>query len=139
MNEQEIIIRINKLKGEIKKLESDKKSIQKKIKAARDGMAEAKNAKNKVDNAFSEHQAKLNTKLNSTTSAFSSFYRKQHNDVLKKGDLDKADSNLNSLVSDFKTSILDLEDKTTIVDKKIEIKKNKIIQYQKILKQLESE
>jgi len=139
MNQIELTLKINQLKRDIKNLESSKTSARKKIKANQDILKEAQHSKQKFEQRISELHSNLNNRLNRVEGAFPNYYRKEHNDVLKKGDLDKASGSLTETINKAKRSIIKLEDETSNIDRRIASKKRELKNYQNLLLEAKGE
>lgn len=137
MNQVEVKIRINQLKCEIKNLEFRMSKVNKKIKANQDILDEALSSKRKFQQNISELLSKLNNRLNQIEGAFPIYYRREHEKIMKKGDLDDAIEELSQTIYKAKDTINELENELLSIKKVITTKKRELRQYQNVLLELE--
>lgn len=137
MNQLEVKIRINQLKCEIKNLEFRMSKVNKKIKANQDILDEALSSKRKFQQNISELLSKLNNRLNQIEGAFPIYYRREHEKIMKKGDLDDAIEELSQTIYKAKDTINELENELLSIKKVITTKKRELRQYQNVLLELE--
>lgn len=126
-------LKINQLKREIKELENSKAKRKKKIEANRGVLDEATRSKRNFNDRVAQSQRSLFNRLGNIEGSFSVFYKKQYNDVLKKGDLDRATMHLNDTIKKSKQAILKNEEEIASINRKIDIKKRRLKEYQKML------
>lgn len=137
MNQVEVKIKINQLKCEIKNLEFRMSKVNKKIKANQDILDEALSSKRKFQQNISELLSKLNNRLNQIEGAFPIYYRREHEKIMKKGDLDDAIEELSQTIYKAKDTINELENELLSIKKVITTKKRELRQYQNVLLELE--
>ncbi len=139
MNKTELTMKINQLKREIKELQASRQKRKKKIEANNNILEEATKSKRSFDERVSQSQRDLFNRLNRIEGSFSSFYRKQYNEVLRKGDLDRATEHLVETINKAKHSIVKNEDEIESINRKLEIKKQQLKEYQRALMNMQGE
>lgn len=132
-------MKINQLKREIKELQASRQKRKKKIEANNNILEEATKSKRSFDERVSQSQRDLFNRLNRIEGSFSSFYRKQYNEVLRKGDLDRATEHLVETINKAKHSIVKNEDEIESINRKLEIKKQQLKEYQRALMNMQGE
>ena len=139
MNKTELTMKLNQLKREIKGLQASRQKRKKKIEANNNILEEATKSKRSFDERVSQSQRDLFNRLNRIEGSFSSFYRKQYNEVLRKGDLDRATEHLVETINKAKHSIVKNEDEIESINRKLEIKKQQLKEYQRALMNMQGE